>query len=434
MATRLNYVLPILRQFARSNLLRLSGDGLRARLRAPSRERPFVVVTGGGRSGTSAVARVLHESGVRMGSDFDEPNERNETGFFEDRRVSLINQEMLTEMGLTSIERQYRWAWRSTVLAVAERYASRMAALADAPADGWKDPIFNITLEGWLPYLPQPLKLVICLRSPEAYARSVMNVYGLTDADAVMRLWARQYQRLLDIVRDYQLDAMCIEYETLLRAPERAIAALAGFVGQPLDASGVESTLRRFAGSVPATHQALYDAVRQLGGAVDSSADVSIAELSHATSSVAGSHTRDHSAGAIAAIDQRVTEANAVWTAALGFPDPPLAAPQPLAGDALERARTAAAAYAATLVELQRELFGFDAPKEIVEYHRLVLERVNHERIVAELVVQALVDEPSSSRKVKTAMKAWRGLTNGPAAERARQERERLREQLLVDV
>jgi hypothetical protein len=48
----------------------------------------MIYVVGTGRSGTSTVARVLHESlGICFGHRFDEPNEFNPKGFYEDLDV-----------------------------------------------------------------------------------------------------------------------------------------------------------------------------------------------------------------------------------------------------------------------------------------------------------------------------------------------------------
>lgn len=48
--------------------------------------KPVVVVAGVGRSGTSAVSRVLHEKmGVCMGHVFGSPNEGNPMGYYEDQ-------------------------------------------------------------------------------------------------------------------------------------------------------------------------------------------------------------------------------------------------------------------------------------------------------------------------------------------------------------
>ena len=67
MATRLHYALPFAAQLIASTTRRLRGKRPTA---APAEGRPFIIVTGLGRSGTSAVARVLHESGVLLGDHF----------------------------------------------------------------------------------------------------------------------------------------------------------------------------------------------------------------------------------------------------------------------------------------------------------------------------------------------------------------------------
>ena len=131
MATRLSYTLPIVRQFLLSIVRRSRPGGLAASLPPPSTDRSFVIVTGYGRSGTSAVARVLHESGVRMGNDFGPPDEHNPTGYYQDQAIYLANQQILAG-------HESSWRWRATVLAIASRLGPQLAELAQADTDGWK--------------------------------------------------------------------------------------------------------------------------------------------------------------------------------------------------------------------------------------------------------------------------------------------------------
>ncbi len=78
-------------------------------------ERPFIIVTGAGRSGTSAVARVLHESGVLMGSDFDAPSDVNPEGFYEETAVWTLNQRLLADLGMGDHRYPEHWPSRSMV-------------------------------------------------------------------------------------------------------------------------------------------------------------------------------------------------------------------------------------------------------------------------------------------------------------------------------
>lgn len=229
-------------------------------------ERPFIIVTGAGRSGTSAVARVLHESGVRMGSDFDAPSDVNPEGFYEETAVWTLNQRLLTDLGMGDYRHPELWPSRSTVLAAAARHEPAMRELAANANAGWKDPRFAITLEAWLPRLPARPKLIVCLRSPAAQVESVVRGYGLVDRATVKRLWVKHYRRLLDVIQDYRLEATCVEFDALVERPQKATAALSEFVGHSLRPDYVNPSLQRFRRPVPTKYARLYREVLALAG------------------------------------------------------------------------------------------------------------------------------------------------------------------------
>lgn len=271
----------------------------------------MIVVTGSGRSGTSAVARVLHESGICMGRDLIGPTEFNAEGYYEERAVVALNDELLAEVGLRPsrrlLPRLYRrlrralgatevpaprWSAvsRAQVLAAARKHSSRMKQLVAGlpPGGGWKDPRFSVTLEAWLPHLPEKPRLIVCLRSPAAVTASVLRIYGLIDTEAagdpaspqyrkLLRYlervsetteerWSMQYRWLLEFIRDFELEATCVEYDALIRDPEGTVAALAEFVGRPLDARYVERPFRHYAAGVPERFVELYQRVLALAG------------------------------------------------------------------------------------------------------------------------------------------------------------------------
>ena len=57
--------------------------------------KPCLVILGVPRSGTSAVAGVLHHLGVFMGEQFNRPNNANPKGFFEDLEVVELHNKFL---------------------------------------------------------------------------------------------------------------------------------------------------------------------------------------------------------------------------------------------------------------------------------------------------------------------------------------------------
>jgi hypothetical protein len=156
------------------------------------------------------------------------------------------------------------------VLAAAAPYEAEMRALVAQATPAWKDPRFSWTLEGWLPYFPQKPRLIICLRPPEAVAGSAMDIYAARNDDlrqALMGQWVEQYERLLDVIHDWQLDATCVEYQRLMEDPAATVARLAEFVGLPLDPQYVEPSLQHHSAGVPDDLAALYERVRALAGA-----------------------------------------------------------------------------------------------------------------------------------------------------------------------
>ena len=60
--------------------------------------------------------------------------------------------------------------------------------------------------------------------------------------DYVERVWANELCRLVAVIRDYRLDAICIEYDDLVLSPEETVERLSSFVGISLDAAYIDRT------------------------------------------------------------------------------------------------------------------------------------------------------------------------------------------------
>ena len=406
MATRLQYTLPFLGQLISSSARRLQG---RCPVDVPTEGRPFIIVTGLGRSGTSAVARVLHESGLSMGEHFREPTEENETGFYEELPVCDLNDEIMAECGIAGLR---RYPMRTTVLAVAGRFREQMRALAQTDVAGWKDPRLSVTLEAWLPHLPGPPKVIICLRSPEAFLHSVSQIFGLVDRDLVERRWSRELSRLLDVLRDYELDATCVEYDNLVTQPEQTVAEISKFVGHPLDASFVVPNLRHFAYHIPQRLAPLYDRVRALGpnkGSRD-------AEARPATADAIEAYVRQ-----IGDVDKRIESAKEQWTSRVGAPELDLLFYAERGLDQVEvcaESREASRSYVETLSEAQTELGTLRPPTGFEDYHEATRAAVNDARLIAQLMLQA----SELKRPVEDVMEAYQ-LRLSPEALKKTQER-----------
>jgi len=223
------------------------------------------LICGSGRSGTSAVARLLHEAGISLGHDLIEPDEFNAEGYFEERGVVMLNDALLNDVGL------HRWfsvASREEILRAARARVEPMRELVATATPAWKDPRFSWTLEAWLEVLSERPRVIVCLRSPAEVVASTLRYYGLAGDEptrAVEQTWGAQYERLLDVIADYQLDAISIDYGALHADPDAAIKPLERFVGRTLDPAFVRQDLRHHQGGVSPDLQGVYDRVAALG-------------------------------------------------------------------------------------------------------------------------------------------------------------------------
>lgn len=223
------------------------------------------LICGSGRSGTSAVARLLHRAGIVMGHDLIEPDEWNPEGYFEERAVVAVNDAILNDVGL---HRWFATASRIDILSAARARREAMLPLAAEATPAWKDPRFCWTLEAWLELHPAPPRVIVCLRSPSEVIASTLRYYGLAGDEATRaagHTWRTELERLLEIITEYGLDAISIEYGPLLADPTATIEPLARFVGRPLDATAVRQDLRHHAAPVPPEFADLYARVAALG-------------------------------------------------------------------------------------------------------------------------------------------------------------------------
>lgn len=224
----------------------------------------MILITGCGRSGTSAVARLVHESGMAVGRDLIEADAGNAEGYYEERPLIAINERILAAAGL---HEPYAVATREEVIAAAAPLREEMSALAADATPAWKDPRFCWTLEPWLGVVPEPPRVVVCLRSPSEVVASTLRYFGQVGeepARAVEHTWASEYERLLEVIDAYRLDAISIEFEELHRDPRAAVKGLERFLDRSLDVRGVRADLRHHTAPIPARLEGLYRRVRSL--------------------------------------------------------------------------------------------------------------------------------------------------------------------------
>ena len=176
---------------------------------------PPVFIAGMHRSGTSWVARALHDAGLHLGDDLVGAEPSNPYGHFEDEHVVALHDEALAEQGLT-------WKSSEPPGPFSEPIANRIASIVterNSTGRPWgiKDPRLCLFLPDWLAAAPDGHVLIVIRRPDEVVAslrqrharrwvdtRHVdsSDVAFWQDPDLGVRLWVHYYEQLLLAVAD----------------------------------------------------------------------------------------------------------------------------------------------------------------------------------------------------------------------------------------
>lgn len=185
------------------------------------------------RSGTSLVAKTLHDAGLFLGEkgDFLPADPDNPDGFFEHQALMQLNDELLAACGGAwdrVPERLPGGAGDPRVAHLRDRAAAALERLRrPAPAWGWKDPRTSLTARFWLDLVPD-LRFIVCVRSPLEVALSLKGRDGIPYAES-LRLWQAHYAALGEVVPEHR--RLVTHYGAHLRNPRAEARRLISFAG-----------------------------------------------------------------------------------------------------------------------------------------------------------------------------------------------------------
>ena len=177
-----------------------------------------VIVLGCYRSGTSAVAGVLHHLGVPMGKQFDPPTKNNIKGYWEDVEFKKFHQFFDTNN---------------------KQLMDDYAALIKSREDehklwGLKDPLLCLLLDQFVSNLSCKHKLIICRRSIEDISSSISRAMGEQDALRYMPLAKHYLESMEKQISLYKGNCLILNHEDTLMNPGVTVGALAGFLSIPI--------------------------------------------------------------------------------------------------------------------------------------------------------------------------------------------------------
>ncbi len=150
------------------------------------------IILGCGRSGTSLLAGLLKESNYCLGKNLLPPTSSNPKGYFEDREVNNINEDILSINTInrppflgryffkTIPTKDQRWLstvpLNKTIVSSVEinRKINHIISSASTPFC-FKDPRFSYTLPVWKKYFPKNIKFLVVFRHPESTITSILK-------------------------------------------------------------------------------------------------------------------------------------------------------------------------------------------------------------------------------------------------------------------
>jgi len=211
----------------------------------------LVVVLGMHRSGTSALTRSLPVLGVSLGDNLLPPVEgNNPTGFWEEREIYDLHNEMLQslggewdDLGLIAADDLARWQREGFFSRAVELLRSRTTMHAWY---GVKDPRISALLPFWQMVFAQcglDVRYLISCRNPMSVARSLQSRDGHEMARGYF-LWWKHYA--LAISGTEGRSRLFVEYDSLLEDPEIEVKRIARFLGAEMKPAAWEEYRERF--------------------------------------------------------------------------------------------------------------------------------------------------------------------------------------------
>ncbi len=195
-------------------------------------DRKTIVVLGAHRSGTSVTAGLLHLLGVCMGPRLREADDKNPSGYFEDKEFLALNDDILMAAG----GGPWQPPPRERVLAVESRFEERIRTLVGARDSasllwGWKATTTNLTIRLFLPHLRNP-HIVAVFRNPMHAAASSVDhrnrSIGFAEALRLVNFWNGEIADFL--AHHPEVPRAIMAYEDLVARPVEEALRIARFL------------------------------------------------------------------------------------------------------------------------------------------------------------------------------------------------------------
>lgn len=190
-----------------------------------------VIVLGFYRSGTSAVAGLLHHLGVFMGEKFDLPNDNNKYGYWEDLEFKALHKQMLEELEVQT----------DVSVVTFDHYRALVEERQRRPLWGVKDPRLCVLMPKLDALLGRDYRIIVCWRPKEEIFDSLKKA-KVDDHDSAnfLPLLEAYESRMDDFLHTCERDSIGVSFNDLKLHTQEEVERIANFVNLPVNPQALE--------------------------------------------------------------------------------------------------------------------------------------------------------------------------------------------------
>jgi len=242
------------------------------------------LIFGSGRSGTSMLAGTLYKAGYYMGDDLYPPRESNPKGFFENKFINDLNEEIIIETREKNKNIRFPFPplrkgqmWLEIIPLNAKLYSAphiskKIKFAVSKQPFCYKDPRLSYTYPIWRKYLDEHINLVI-FRHPGVTAKSIIKecerMEYLSDVkmsfERALEIWKHMYLYILENY-DEEKNWLFFHYEQLFE--EEKLKLLKKILDADIDEGFPDISLRRtrFSEKIPEKIEKIYLELCKISG------------------------------------------------------------------------------------------------------------------------------------------------------------------------
>ena len=206
-----------------------------------------IIVLGGHRCGTSAVAGALYHLGVFMGHRFIGPGKYNRKGHWEDKAFLNHHKQIIGDWKRPRVNFEPHKQAYSRLIRRREKHELW----------GFKDPRTIFIFPHLLEVIRAEVKIINIWRDLEASAKSMVSRRSKSKTGQHVHVNQEQARVIAELYREKQMqiletwegERLDVRYELLCQRPRREVGRIAKFAGMPVTKAAVrfiEPKLRRF--------------------------------------------------------------------------------------------------------------------------------------------------------------------------------------------